>query len=52
MELYDKLIQKEELYHLLSEAEDDFKAGNAMDFQDSIDILKKGIGNGTLQGDC
>ena len=48
MELYDKLIQKEELYHLLSEAEDDFKVGNEMDFQDSIDILKKGIGNGTL----
>jgi prevent-host-death family protein len=48
IDLYDKLIQKEELYHLLSEAEDDFEAGNEMDFQDSIDILKKGISNGTL----
>ena len=34
--LYEQLIHKDELYRLLQEAEEDFKAGRAMTFEESM----------------
>jgi prevent-host-death family protein len=48
IDLYDKLIQKDELYRLLTEAEDDFKLGREMSFDESMASLRKGVGDGTL----
>ncbi|MGI6326115.1 MAG: type II toxin-antitoxin system Phd/YefM family antitoxin [Saccharofermentanales bacterium] len=48
IDLYDKLIQKDELYRLLAEAEDDFKLGREMSFDESMASLRKGVGDGTL----
>ncbi len=39
--LYDQLAQKEELYCLLAEAEEDVKAGREMSFEKSIKELRK-----------
>ena len=48
IDLYDKLIQKDELYRLLAEAEDDFKLGREMSFDESMASLRKGVGDVTL----
>lgn len=34
--LYEQLIHKDELYRLLQEAEEDFKTGHEMTFEDSM----------------
>ncbi len=48
IELYDKLINKQELYRLLNEAEGDFKSGNEMSFDESLQELRQGLGDGTI----
>lgn len=45
---YDQLMQKDELYRLLSEAEDDFKAGRVMSFDTSLEQLRREIADETL----
>lgn len=46
--LYEQLIHKDELYRLLQEAEEDFKAGREMTFEDSMKKARESITNGTL----
>ena len=48
VELYDKLVHKQELYRLLSEAEDDFKSGNEMSFKESLRDLRQGLSYGRI----
>lgn len=48
VDLYDQLIQKDELYRLLSEAEDDFKAGRVMSFDSSLEQLRQEMVDETL----
>lgn len=48
IDLYDQLIQKDELYRLLSEAEDDFKAGRVMSFDTSLEQLRQEMADETL----
>ena len=46
--LYEQLIHKDELYRLLQEAEEDFKAGREMTFKESMEKAREGLTNGTL----
>ena len=46
--LYEQLIHKDELYRMLKEAEEDFKAGREMTFEESIKKAREAITNGTL----
>lgn len=48
IELYDKLVHKHELYRLLSEAADDFKSGYEINFDDSLQDLRKGLSDGAI----
>ncbi|MGI6090108.1 MAG: type II toxin-antitoxin system Phd/YefM family antitoxin [Saccharofermentanales bacterium] len=48
IELYDKLINKQELYRLLNEAEEDFKSGNEMSFDESLQELRQALGDVTI----
>lgn len=47
MDIYDNLINKQELYRLLNEAEDDFKSGNEMSSRESLQKLRKGLNDRT-----
>ena len=46
--LYEQLIHKDELYRLLQEAEEDFKTGHEMTFEDSMKKAREAISNGRL----
>lgn len=46
--LYEQLIHKDELYRLLQEAEEDFKARREMTFEDSMKKAREAISNGRL----
>lgn len=46
--LYEQLIHKDELYRLLQEAENDFKADREMAFEDSMKKAREGLSNGTI----
>lgn len=46
--LYEQLIHKDELYRLLQEAEEDFKAGREMTFKESLAKARESLTNGTL----